>query len=82
MTGCSSAIPQKSITPTASSVGRAPAPGRRRTGARSRERVGTTQPKQAPNPQAMPDSSASWAGTPRSAHSARTPSSIGGGPQA
>ena len=44
--------------------------------------VGTTQPKQAPKPHAIPDSSASWAGTPRSAQIARTASSIGGGPQA
>ena len=44
--------------------------------------VGTTQPKQAPKPHAIPDSSASWAGTPRSAQSARTASSIGGGPHA
>ena len=44
--------------------------------------MGTTQPKHAPKPHAMPDSSASWAGTSCSAHSARTASSIGGGPQA
>ena len=44
--------------------------------------VGTTHPKQAPNPHAIPDSSASWAGTSRSAQSARTASSIAGGPQA
>ena len=40
------------------------APGRRRTAARSRCASATTQPKHAPKPHAIPDSSASWAGTP------------------
>ena len=44
--------------------------------------MATAQPKQAPNPHAIPDSSASWAGTARRAQMARTASSIGGGPQA
>src|SRR5436190_1059124 len=35
---------------------------------------------QAPKPQAIPDSIASWAGTSRSAHSARTASNICGPP--
>ena len=45
-------------------------------------RSATTQPKQAPKPHAMPDSSASWQATPSVAHRARTASSIGGGPHA
>ena len=58
-------------------------PGRRRRGACSRRRgLGTAQPKQAPKPQAIGDSIASSQATPRSAQSARTASSIGGGPQA
>ncbi len=44
--------------------------------------MGTTQPKHAPYPHAIPDSSASWAGVPDSAHITRTASSIAGGPQA
>ena len=73
MIGCASSMPQKStvnVPPRRRAPCRARrrrAPGRRRTGARSHARVGTTQPKQAPKPQAMPDSSASCAGTPRSA---------------
>lgn len=44
--------------------------------------VGTTQPWHAPNPQAIPASSANSAGSERSEQCARTASSIGGGPQA
>ena len=85
MIGCSSSIPQNSTVNAAPATERRSrgsarrVPGRRRTAARSRRRVGTTQPKQAPNPHAIPDSSASCAGVARSAHSRRTASSIAGG---
>ena len=45
-------------------------------------RLGTTHPKQAPNPQAIAASSASWAGISRAAHIALTASSIPAGPHA
>ena len=57
-------------------------PSRQRGRIRPMAGVGTTQPKQAPKPHAIPDSSASWAGTSRRAHSSLTASSIAGGPQA
>ena len=50
-----------------SQLGRRRAPARRGTGGRSRCGSATTQPKQAPKPHAIPDSSASCAGISRTA---------------